>query len=46
MNWFYNLKVRTKLIAAFIVVAVIAGVIGYLGISNMRTINDLLTTNG
>ena len=42
MNWFYNLKIRTKLIAAFIVVALIAGVIGYLGITNMRTINDLL----
>ncbi len=31
MNWFYNLKIDTKLIAAFIVVVLIGGLAGYIG---------------
>ena len=42
MQWFYHLKIRTKLLAAFIVVALIAGITGYFGIRNMGTLNDLL----
>ena len=42
MKWFYNLKIRTKLMAAFMLVALITGVIGVFGISNTRTINNLL----
>jgi methyl-accepting chemotaxis protein len=40
-----NLKIRTKLLAGFIAVAIIAGLIGYLGITNMQSIqksNDLM----
>ncbi len=38
MEWFYNLKIRSKLLLSFGVVAVIAGIIGYIGISKTRTI--------
>ena len=31
MNWFYNLKIGTKLISAFILVALIGGLAGYIG---------------
>ncbi len=31
MNWFYNLRIGTKLIAAFIVVVLIGGLAGYIG---------------
>ncbi len=31
MKWFYNLKIGTKLIAAFIVVVLIGGLVGYIG---------------
>lgn len=40
MKWFRNLKVGTKLIVTFLVVAVIAGAIGVLGIININTLND------
>jgi len=35
-----NLRIRTKLVASFIVVALIAGLIGYLGISNMKILDE------
>jgi methyl-accepting chemotaxis protein len=38
MNWFYNMKIGTKLLSGFILVALISGVIGWVGISNMREI--------
>lgn len=38
MDWFYNMKIGTKLLSGFILVALIAGVIGWVGISNMREI--------
>lgn len=37
MKWFYNLKLRNKLIVGFIIVALIAGGIGYIGLSNIKT---------
>ena len=40
MKWFYNLKVAQKLISSFALVALIAGVIGYMGITNIKTIDD------
>jgi methyl-accepting chemotaxis protein len=40
MNWFYNLKIGKKLTSGFIFVAVIAAVVGAIGISNIKTIND------
>lgn len=40
MKWFYNLKLATKLLSSFSLVAIIAGVIGYVGITNMALMND------
>ncbi|HEY4789445.1 MAG TPA: MCP four helix bundle domain-containing protein, partial [Bacteroidales bacterium] len=37
---FQNLKIQNKLISGFLVVAVIAGIIGYLGISNIKKIEE------
>ncbi|QWV94511.1 MCP four helix bundle domain-containing protein [Geomonas oryzisoli] len=41
MKWFTNLKVGTKLVAAFVAVSVITAVVGIIGIRNMGTINDM-----
>ncbi|MDD4588150.1 MAG: methyl-accepting chemotaxis protein, partial [Heliobacteriaceae bacterium] len=38
MKWFYNQKIGTKLLAGFIIVALIAGVVGYVGIININEI--------
>ncbi|MFH0733496.1 MAG: MCP four helix bundle domain-containing protein [bacterium] len=38
MNWFYNMNISKKLLLSFFLVAVIAGVIGYEGITNIRAI--------
>lgn len=43
MNWFYNMKISRKLIIAFLVVAMIAAVIGAVGIINMRNIDKNYT---
>ncbi|AFM39894.1 methyl-accepting chemotaxis protein [Desulfosporosinus acidiphilus SJ4] len=40
MKWFYNLKISTKLLISFIIVALLSGIVGYVGIQ------DLLKTNG
>lgn len=36
MKWFYNLKIGVKLIISFIIVAIISGVVGLIGIINLR----------
>ena len=41
---FNKMKVGTKLIANFMIVALIAAIIGILGISNMGKINKMLNT--
>lgn len=38
MNWYYNLKISVKLLSAFIIVALIAGVIGTIGVVELRQI--------
>lgn len=43
MNWFYNLRIRQKIMAGFFLVAIIAGIIGYIGIRNIRVIDNLDT---
>lgn len=43
MKWFYHMKLGTKMISGFIIVALIAGLIGFLGILNIRTIDRLDT---
>ncbi|MBF0496600.1 MAG: MCP four helix bundle domain-containing protein [Deltaproteobacteria bacterium] len=40
MNWFYNLKIRTKLLSGFILVALIAGFIGYIGIGSIHQLDE------
>ena len=39
MNWFKNMKIRTKLLSSFLIVAILAGVIGYMGISRIKQID-------
>ncbi|HRS56053.1 MAG TPA: MCP four helix bundle domain-containing protein [Desulfomonilia bacterium] len=41
MSWFSNLTIRVKLLAGFIVLAVIALIVGFVGIRNMGTIRDM-----
>ncbi|WP_279342449.1 methyl-accepting chemotaxis protein [Geotalea sp. SG265] len=40
MQWFYNLKIGTKLLSSFIILAAIAGVIGAIGIANIHKADD------
>lgn len=39
MKWFLNMKIATKLITGFLVVALLAGVVGAIGIMNINTIS-------
>lgn len=39
MKWFYNMKVRTKLLAGFMLVTAIVGIVGYVGISNIKALD-------
>lgn len=41
MQWFKDLKIGTKLIAAFVAVGIITAIVGYMGIGNMSKINDM-----
>lgn len=43
MKWFYNLKIGKKIIVSFIIVVLFMGVVGYVGISNLRKIDQLDT---
>lgn len=43
MKWFYNLRISAKLITGFIIVAIIAGIVGAVGIFNILKINNLDT---
>ena len=40
MKWFYNLKISAKLLSGFILVAAIAAIVGWFGISNIKEINN------
>ena len=40
MKWFYDLKVGTKLIIAFIIVCAITVTVGFMGIKSMRAMNE------
>ena len=42
MNWFYNLKLQKKLLLSFILVAAIAGVIGFIGYSSLTTMMKVI----
>lgn len=39
MKWLYNMKISSKLIASFVVVALLAGVVGTIGLVNMSNID-------
>ncbi len=39
MNWVKNMKIRTKLLVSFLLVASLAGVIGYMGISRIKQLD-------
>jgi methyl-accepting chemotaxis protein len=39
MKWYYDLKIGTKLISAFVLVSLITGLVGYQGIAKMAVIN-------
>jgi methyl-accepting chemotaxis protein len=41
MNWFYNLRVGVKLVAGFVLVALVAGLIGVVGILNSSSIASI-----
>ena len=38
MNWFKNMKIRMKLLTSFLLVAILAGTIGYMGITRLKTL--------
>jgi methyl-accepting chemotaxis protein len=39
MRWFNNLKIKSKLVSGFIIVAIFTGVVGFIGITNMNAQN-------
>jgi methyl-accepting chemotaxis protein len=39
MSWFRNLKIRVKLVSCFVVLAIITGIVGYIGIDSISVIN-------
>ncbi len=44
MQWFRNLRTMAKLMLGFVLVGALTGGVGYVGISNMSKINDMLAT--
>lgn len=40
MQWFYNLKIRNKLLAAFIAVSLLTGIVGIIGIYNIKDVQE------
>jgi methyl-accepting chemotaxis protein len=41
MQWFHDMRVGKKLVGAFVLMAVITGIVGWLGIVNMGKINEM-----
>ena len=41
MKWFYNLKIGNKLILSFVFMSALTLAVGYMGINNMRIINNM-----
>ena len=42
MRWFYNLSILKKIVASFLVTCGLTGVVGYLGVTGMAKINEML----
>jgi len=43
MKWLNNVKIRTKLMIAFITIAFIAGIVGFIGITKINKTNENYT---
>jgi methyl-accepting chemotaxis protein len=43
MTWFYNLKISNKLLIGFMIIAFIAGTVGFIGVVNIRKIDAAST---
>ena len=41
MQWFYDMKIGTRLIWSFIIMSMLTAFVGYFGITKMSTINDM-----
>jgi methyl-accepting chemotaxis protein len=41
MKWFNDMKIGTKLFAAFIIVGIITAVVGYIGVQSLGTVADI-----
>ncbi len=44
MKWFYNMKISVKMIISFLIVALIAGIVGAIGILNLKKTDDAYST--
>lgn len=40
MKWFYNLKIKVKLIIGFILISIITGVVGIIGVTNILSVAE------
>lgn len=40
MSWFKNMKIMGRLLLGFCIVALLAGAVGYVGVSNMKTLSE------
>src|SRR6056297_357881 len=40
MSWFLNRRISVKIIIGFVIVAAISSVVGYIGVSNLRTVDN------
>lgn len=40
MGWFMNLKLRVKLLSSFVIIALLAGVVGLIGFSNLQSLDN------
>ena len=40
MGWFYNFNIKTKLLIGFAILALITGVTGFVGYTNVHKVND------
>src|SRR5262245_23928615 len=42
VQWFYDLKIATKLLASFTLVALITGIVGWVGLSGAAKMNEAI----
>ncbi|MTI57257.1 MAG: methyl-accepting chemotaxis protein [Geosporobacter ferrireducens] len=40
MKWYLNLKTGTKIISGFLILSILIGLVGFIGITNMKVINE------